>query len=99
VTVAAPRRRSDRDEHRIRLGDRTLEIGGEIEPAGLHIGSDQRIETGLEDRDLAAVEARDLVAVLVHAGDPVAEIRKTGAGNEPHIPRANHGNSHETTCL
>ena len=47
--------------------------------------------------DLAAVEARDLVAILVHAGDLVAEIGKAGARNQPHIARANHGNSHETT--
>jgi hypothetical protein len=29
----------------------------------------------------------------------VAEIRKTGAGNQPHIARANHGNPHKKTCL
>ena len=99
MAIAAPRRRADRDEYRVRLGDRTFEIGGKIEPAGLHIGSDQRIEAGLENRDLAAAQAGDLGAVLVHAGDLVAKIRKAGAGNQPHITRANHGNSHETTCL
>jgi hypothetical protein len=29
----------------------------------------------------------------------VAEIGKAGTGNQPHIARANHGNSHETTRL
>jgi hypothetical protein len=44
----------------------------------------------------ASAQGFDLVAVLVHAGDLVAEIRKTGAGYQPHISRANHGNSHLT---
>jgi hypothetical protein len=29
----------------------------------------------------------------------VTEIRKAGAGYQPHIARANHGDAHETTCL
>jgi hypothetical protein len=29
----------------------------------------------------------------------MAEIRKTSAGHQPHISRADHGNPHETTCL
>ena len=99
MAVAAPRRRADRDEDRIGLGDRRGEIGGEIEPPGLHVGGHQRIEPGLENRDFAAAQARDLVGVLVHAGDLVAEIREAGAGNQPHIARADHGNTHETTCL
>ena len=57
MAVAAPRRRADRDEHRVGLGDRRGEVGGEIEPPGFHIGGDQRVESGLEDRDLAAAKA------------------------------------------
>ena len=98
VAIAAPRRRADRDEHRIGLGDRRGKIGGKIQPPGLDVGGDQRIEAGLENRDFAAAQAGDLVAVLVHAGDLVAEIRKAGAGHQPHIARADHGNAHETTC-
>jgi hypothetical protein len=37
----------------------------------------------------------DLALVLVDAGDVVTEIRKAGAGNQPHIARADHGNPHE----
>ena len=94
VAVAAPRRRADRDEHRIGLGDRRGQIGGEIQPPGLHIGGHQRIEARLENRDFAPAQGCDLVAVLVHAGDLVAEIREAGAGHQPHIARANHGNPH-----
>ncbi len=99
VTIAAPRRRADRDEHRVGFRDRRGQVGGEIQPFGLHIGSHQRVEPGLENRDLAAQKRGDLVAVLVHAGDLVTEIGKAGAGNQPHIARANHGNSHENSLF
>ena len=50
----------------------------------------------LENRNLAPAQSRDLAGILVHAGDLVAEIREAGAGHQPHIARANHGNPHET---
>ena len=71
-----------------------FEIGGKIEPPGLDVGSDQRIEPGLENRDFAAAQGFDLSGILVHAGDLVAEIGKAGAGNQSHIARANHGDTH-----
>ena len=99
MAVAAPRRRADRDENRVGFRDRRGQIGGKIQPAGLHIGRHQRIEAGLENRDFAPAQGCDLAGVLVDAGDLVAEIRKAGAGYQPHIARANHGNPHKTTCL
>ena len=95
MAVAAARRRADRDEHRVRLRHGPGEIGREVEALGLDIGGDEFVEAGLVDRNLAAMQGGDLAGILVHAGDLVAEIRKTGAGNQPHIARANHGNSHE----
>ena len=79
VAVAASRRRADGNEHRIGRRDRCGKIGGKIQPPGLHIGSHQRIEAGLKNRDFAPAQACDLVAILVHAGDLVTEIRETGA--------------------
>ena len=99
MPVAAPRRRADGDEDRIGAGDRRGEVGGEIEPPGLDVGRHQIIEAGLEDRDFAAAQRRDLVGVLVDARDLVTEIGEAGAGDQPYIARANHGNPHETTCL
>ncbi len=99
MAVAAPRRRADRDEHRIGLRDRRLQVGGEAEPPGLDVAGDQRIEARLEDRNLAPLQRVDLAGVLVDAGDVVAEIRKAGAGDQPHIARANHGNPHGSTRL
>ena len=99
MAIAAPRRRADRDEHRVGFRDRRGQVGGEIEPLGLDVGRHQRVEPGLEDRDLAAAQGFDLAGILVHAGDLVAEIGKAGAGHQPHIARANHGNSHENNLL
>jgi glycine/D-amino acid oxidase-like deaminating enzyme len=79
MAVAASRRRADGNEHRVGRRDRCSQIGGKIQPPGLHIGSHQRIEAGLENRDFAPAQAGDLVAVLVHTGDLVTEIRETGA--------------------
>jgi len=78
MAVAAPRRRADRDEHRVGFRDRHLQIGGKIEPPGLDVGGDQRIQPGLEDRDFPAAQGFDLYRILVHAGDLVAEIGKAG---------------------
>ena len=98
VAVAAPRRRADGDKDRISLRHRRGKIGGKIQPARFDIGSHQRIEPGLEDRDFTPAQGRDLAGVLVDAGDLVTEIRKAGAGHQPHITRANHGDAHLTTC-
>ena len=99
MAVAAPRRRADRDEDRIGFRDRRVQIGGEGEPPGLDVAGDQRIEARLEDRNLAPLQRIDLAGILVDASDLVAEIRKTGAGDQPDIACANHGNPHELSRL
>ncbi len=40
------------------------------------------------------LEARDLALVLVDADDLDAELGKTGAGDQPDIAGADHGNTH-----
>ena len=94
MTVAAARRRADRDEDSIGIRDRLGQIGGELQPLGLHVGRDQLVEPGLVDRDLAAMKSRDLLLVLVDADDVVTEIRKAGSGHQSHIARADHRNAH-----
>ncbi len=44
MAVAAPRRRADGDEHRLGLGDRPGEVGGEIEPPLARIGGHETVE-------------------------------------------------------
>ena len=95
----ARRRRADGDEDRIGAGDRRGEVGGEIEPPCLDVGRHQIVEAGLEDRDFATAQGRDLVAVLVHASDLVTEIGEAGAGYQPHIARANHGDAHNSPAF
>jgi len=97
VAVAAARRRSDRDEHRVGLADGTGEIGGEIQPPGFHRSCDQPVQIGLENRYLAAVKRVDLAGVGIDASHAMAEIRETGAGYQPHIARPDHGNPHVLT--
>ena len=62
----------------------------------LHVGRDQRLEAGFEDRDLAAAQRGDLVRILVDTGDLMSEIGKAGSGHQAYIARANHGNAHRT---
>ena len=93
VAVAAPRRRADRDEHRLRFAD-AGGVNTEFEPALPHIGFDQIGEARFEDRNLAAIKRGDFIGVLVDAGHLVAEIGKAGPGNEPDISGADHGHAH-----
>ena len=98
MAVAAPGRRADRNEHRIRLGHRRGQIGGEIEPPRLHIGRDHRIEARLENRDLAPAQAAILSPSLSTQVTWWPKSAKARAGNQPHIARANHGDPHKPTC-
>jgi hypothetical protein len=90
----SPRRRADRDEHRVGLGDRAFQIGRKIEPAARHVVGDETVEIGLVDRDLALAQRRDLLLVLVDAGDVMAEIGKARAGNKADIAGADHRDAH-----
>ncbi len=98
MTVAAPRRRADSNKYRIGLRHRPRNVGCEIQPSGLDGIRNQPVEIGLEYRDRAALQRRDLGGVGIYARHLMAEIGKAGAGNQPHITRADHGNPHATTC-
>jgi hypothetical protein len=97
VAIAAPRRRSNRDEYRVGACDRRGKVGGKIQTPRLDVGGYQRIEAGFENRDFAPAQACDLAGVLVDAGDLMAKIRETGARDQPYIARANHSNAHLAT--
>src|SRR5205807_1933928 len=93
-TVATPRWRADGDEHRVGGMNRGTGIGRERKAAGLRVAGNKGIEEGLENRALALRELIDLGGVLVDTDDLVAEICKAGAGHEPDISGADHGNAH-----
>ena len=85
MSVAAARRRADRDEDGIGLADRALQIGGERQPVLRGIARDQLLQAGLVDRHLALAQARDLAGVLVDADDAMSEIGKAGPRDEADI--------------
>ena len=47
-------------------------------------------QAGLVDRDLAALEPRDLVGVDVDAPDLAAELGEPGGGDQPDVAGADH---------
>jgi hypothetical protein len=83
-----------RDEDGVGFGYGRGQVDCETQPSGLDVRRHHRIEAGLENRNLASKQRFDLAGILVHAGDLVAEIGKAGAGHQPHIARANHGDAH-----
>ncbi len=93
MAIAAPRRRADGDEDRLRAAHRR-EIVGKGQPVLPHIGHHQFGKAGLVDRHFAGLQRLDLPGILVDAADLVPEVRKTGARNEAHITRANHRDLH-----
>ena len=70
------------------------QVGGEGQAALAHVLGDELGQARLEDRDLAPVERLDLGRVLVDAAHVVAEIRKAGAGDQAHIARSDHRDTH-----
>ena len=96
MAVAAPARRADGDEYRIRPRRGRRQVGAEGEPAGPHVAVDQRLEPGLVDRHLAAPQPLDLGLVLVDAGDLDAELGEAGAGHQPDIAAADHHDAHRS---
>ena len=94
MAIAAPRRGSDRDEHRFGALDAGRQVGRESQPPALDIGLDQGLKPRLPDRHLAGVQAVDLAGVLVDADHLVAKVGKARARDEPDITGADHCNAH-----
>ena len=99
MAVAAARRSSDRDEHRLGALHPVGQVGRERQPSALGIRLDQRLQTRLPDRHPAGIEPVDLVLVLVDAADSMTEVGKTRAGDEPHIAGADHRDTHAYSQL
>ncbi len=79
MAVAAPGRRTDRDEHRICATHSGRQLGGEAEPSRGDIGSNEIAEFGLENRHLPGVERSNLVIGLVDTDHFMTEVGETGA--------------------
>ena len=90
------RRRADGDEDDLRLAPSpTSAFGGERQPSAAAIRAHQRFEARLVDRNLAALEARDLVRVDIDADDVVADFGKAGSGDQTNIASAEDRHAHD----
>ena len=79
------RRRADRDHLEEAVRDPFGGIERELEPTLGLVASNQLVEPRLVDRDLAAVEALDLLRIDVDANDVIAGVREARARHESHI--------------
>ena len=72
-------------------------IGGELDAAGFRVALDQRIEPGLVNGDLAAIQTLDLACVDVDTNDMIARIGQAGARDEAHVAGAENGYTHSVS--
>src|SRR5579862_5944478 len=94
MTVAASRRRPNRDEDSFGPIDRGVEVGRKAEPPRRGIALDEMVEARFENRDVALCQAFNLRGILVDAGDRYAKFRKARAGDQPDIPCPDHCDAH-----
>ncbi len=71
-----------------------LGAGGKAQAPGLEIAFHDRVEAGLVNGHLAALEHGDLALVDVDAHHVVAGIRQTRARDQAHVAGAEDRNSH-----
>ena len=95
MSVAAPGRRADRNEHGGSAVQSVGQARGERQPPLPHVRCHELLEARLVDRDLAGIERVNLAGLLVDAGDLMTKICNAGPGNEADIARPDHRNSHE----
>ena len=81
------RRRADGDEQQPRVLERVGDVGREVQPLAV-LAATSSARPGLVDRDLAALEALDLVGVDVDAPDLVAELGEAGRRDEADVAGA-----------
>jgi hypothetical protein len=88
------RRRSDRDENRLRSACGLFEAGREQEASCAAIRQHQLAESWLINRDAPGAQSGDLALIRVDAEDFVSEIRHAGSRHQSDIACADHYNSH-----
>jgi hypothetical protein len=74
-------------------------ISGEFDPAGLGVVLDERIEAGLVNGDVPAIQTLDLARIDVHANHMIARISEAGTRDEPDVSRAENGYTHSGKFL
>ena len=99
MPVAATRRRSDADEHRVGATNRRAKLRRERQPALTHIGRDEFVQPRLVNRNLAPPKAIDLPRVRVDTDHHMTKIREARPRNQANITRADHRDLHNVMSL
>jgi len=89
-----PRRRSHRDENGVGGLDGRRKVSREGEPAGLHVLANQSLQPRFVDRNLAPLQAFDLIRILVDADHFHAEVGKACSRDQPDVAGSNYADSH-----
>ena len=90
-----PGGRSHGNEDDVGGRDRSAHIRSERKALRPYVGSDQLGDTWFEERNLAVSKGGNFADVTVDAGDLMAEIGKTRAGDKADIAGADHCDIHE----
>jgi hypothetical protein len=99
MTIAAPRRRADRDEDRIRTIYCGFQFPCELKPPRGDILSQKLIQSRLENRDLPSLKHFNFARIFIDANDLMPEIRKTNARDKSDISCADHCDFHTITLI
>jgi hypothetical protein len=95
ITVATPGSRgANGQKDRIRTGYCTGYISCEPKAFFIAVFGNQRIQSGLINRNFAVIELFYYLGKLVHTGNVVAEFGKTGSRYQPDIAGTYHCNIH-----
>ena len=97
MAIAATRRSAHRDEDNLGAPHRLSDVLAEEKTLTPDVGSDEIVEPRLENRDLAALQRRDLGLVPVDAGHDVPEIGETGPRDEADISTSDDRKPHENS--
>ena len=92
--AVALRRSADGEKDHERLLHALLQIGGEAQPALAEVLSDQFLEPGLVDRDLASLQVIDLGRVAVDAGHIDTEFGEARGRDEADVADTYDANVH-----
>ncbi len=87
-------RRPHGDEHDLGALDGGADVGREGQPALTLIADDERLESGLVDREFVRLEVLDLGRIDVGTYDVIARLRETGTHDQTYISGADDGDLH-----
>jgi hypothetical protein len=94
MAVTAARRRSYGDKDNFGRSNRGFQISRKYQSALPHISRNKLRQAGLVDWYFASIEHRDLVSILIQAGDVMPEIGEASPRYQTYVACSDHNNSH-----